>query len=170
VQIPRRTDLKRLCEVSKSLYDAAIPKLYENIGIWAEDEQHLESVEVEPFLRTSSKLTSHLGHVRFVQVRSRFHDLLEERCLHYMDMFDVGESDSERQPRFEKIAASLMLLFERLREESLREFRFAINPRHTYLAAKLWRGVGRLDLVRFGPTSARKCRDQFLNHFHRLRF
>lgn len=64
MQIPRRSDLKQLCEVSKTLYDFAIPKLYENIAIWAEDERHLERVEVEPFLGTNSKPTRHLDHVR----------------------------------------------------------------------------------------------------------
>ncbi|KAH9204562.1 hypothetical protein DL95DRAFT_398383 [Leptodontidium sp. 2 PMI_412] len=46
-QIPCRTDLKQLCEVSKTLYDAAIRKLYEIIVIRAEDDWHLERVEVE---------------------------------------------------------------------------------------------------------------------------
>ena len=34
---------------------AAISKLYENVDIRAEDEPYLERVEVEPFLRFSSK-------------------------------------------------------------------------------------------------------------------
>jgi hypothetical protein len=104
VQIPSITDLKQLCAVSKTLYDVAIGKLYENIDIWAEDEWPLERVEVAPFLGASSKPTSHLDHVRVIQVRSRFHHLLEERCLHYKDMgFYVGEPDSERQHRFKTL-------------------------------------------------------------------
>jgi len=142
VQIPSRTDLKQLCEVSKTLYNIAIPKLYANIVIWAEDEWHLERVEVEPFLRTSSKLTSPLDHVRSVQVRSRFHHLLEERCLHHKDIgFYMGEPDSERQPRFEKLTTHLIPLFEQLREESLQSFRFAIIPRLSYLTAELTRSL-----------------------------
>jgi hypothetical protein len=131
VQIPCISDLKRLCEVSKTPYDVAIRKLYENINIWAEDEWHLEKVEVAPFLEASSKPTSRLNHVRVVQVRSRFHHLLEERCLYYKDMgLYVGEPNSERQPRFEKLTTHLMSLFEQLREEILRGFRFAIDPRY----------------------------------------
>ena len=43
-----------------------------------------------------------------VQVRSHFHHLLEEQCLHYKDMgFYVGEPDFERQPRFDKWTAKL---------------------------------------------------------------
>jgi hypothetical protein len=36
--------------------------------------------------------------------------------------------DSERLPRFDKLATHLMPLFKQLREESLRSFRFAIKP------------------------------------------
>jgi hypothetical protein len=142
VQIPSRTDLKQLCEVSKTLYNIAIPKLYANIVIWAEDEWHLERVEVKPFLQTSSTLTSPLDYVRSVQVRSRFHYLLEERCLCYKDIgFYVGEPDSKGQPRFEKLATYLILLFEQLREERLQSFRFAINPRLSYLTTELTRSL-----------------------------
>ncbi|KAH8586292.1 hypothetical protein B0O99DRAFT_602607 [Bisporella sp. PMI_857] len=62
VQIPSRTDLKQLCEVSKRLYNAAIRKLYENIVIRAKDDWHLERVDVEPFLRTRFNPTSPLDH------------------------------------------------------------------------------------------------------------
>jgi hypothetical protein len=57
-QIPWRTDLKQLCEVSKTLYDAAIWKLYENIVIRADDDWHLERVDVETFLRTRFEPTT----------------------------------------------------------------------------------------------------------------
>ncbi|KAH8679707.1 hypothetical protein BGZ60DRAFT_524916 [Tricladium varicosporioides] len=65
-QILSRADLKQLCEVSKTLYDATIPKLYENIDIWAEDEWHLERVAVGLFLRTRSKATSHFDYVKAI--------------------------------------------------------------------------------------------------------
>jgi hypothetical protein len=108
VQIPGRNDLKQLCEVSKTLYDYAIPKLYENIVIWVEDEWHLERAEVEPFLRTSSKSTGHLAHVRIVEIRSPFYHVLEERCLHYKDMgFYVGQPEYV----YEDIVSTLFLNF-----------------------------------------------------------
>ncbi|KAG9229520.1 hypothetical protein BJ875DRAFT_474606 [Amylocarpus encephaloides] len=122
-QIPCRTDLKQLCEVSKALYDTTIQKLYEKIVIRAEDDWYLERVDVEPFLRTRFEPTSPLCHVRTVQVQSRFHDHLKERCLHYKDLrFYMGMPESERQPRWEKLTASLMPLFEQLEEDSLRSF------------------------------------------------
>ncbi|KAH8679710.1 hypothetical protein BGZ60DRAFT_235687 [Tricladium varicosporioides] len=122
-QIPSRTDLKQLCEVSKTLYNAAIPKLYENIDVRAKDERHLETLSGRPFLRTRSKATSPLDYVKAIQVRSRFCHVLEKRCLHYKDMgFYMGGTDSARQPRLEKLATSLMSLFEQLKEESLRSF------------------------------------------------
>ncbi|KAH8650229.1 hypothetical protein BGZ60DRAFT_569554 [Tricladium varicosporioides] len=121
--IPRRTDLKQLCEVSKTLYDASISKLYENLDVWAEDEWHLEKVSGGPFLRTRSKAASLLDYVKAIQVRSCFHHVLKERCLHYKDVgFYMEGTDSARQPRFEKLATSLMPLFDQLREESLRSF------------------------------------------------
>ena len=138
MQIPRRTGLKQLCEVSKTLYDAAIRKLYEVIVIRAEDDWHLERVDVEPFLRTRSKPTSPLDHVRTLQIQSNFHYRLKERCLHYKDMgFYVGMLEFERRPRLEKLTMSLMPLFEQLREDSLRTFRSALSlPIHCFITAK----------------------------------
>ncbi|KAH7420059.1 hypothetical protein BKA64DRAFT_652275 [Cadophora sp. MPI-SDFR-AT-0126] len=84
-------DVERLCEVSKTLYDAAIRKLYENIVIRAEDDWHFERVEVEPFSRTRFKPTSPLDYVRIVQVQSRFYHCLKERCFYYKDMGFIWE-------------------------------------------------------------------------------
>ena len=53
----------------------------------------------------------------------------------------MGEPDSERQPRFEKLTTHLIPLFEQLREEGLQSFRFAINPRLSYLTAELTRSL-----------------------------
>ena len=121
MQIPHRTDLKHLCEVSKTIYDVAIKKLYENIDIWSEAEWFLERVQV-PLLKASR-----LDHVKVVQVRSNFYHDPAERCPHYKDIrFHKPESPTS----FEELATRLIPLFEQLREESLRSFRFAIDPRY----------------------------------------
>lgn len=79
--MPRQSDLKQLCEVSKCLYDIVTPILYKSISIKA-DEAHLEKIDASPFLITRHGPNNLLRHVRNVEFTSLFHTQLISRCIH----------------------------------------------------------------------------------------
>jgi hypothetical protein len=135
-QIPNRNDVKRLCEVSKMLYDFAIPKLSETIIIDARDESQLENLNVQPFLGADAIAKGNLAYVKHVQVGSKFHHKLEARCVHYNDL-DDHEWDREiaEQTRFADLTFNLLQVLQiilRLAPHTLliTELQFSLTSKH----------------------------------------
>lgn len=90
VQIGHRKDLMRLCEVSKTLYHFAAPRLHEDFVIQAGDEERLEALVPRPvsFSTSSNKERQPLRSVKSIEVQAPFRKVLDERCIHYRALND----------------------------------------------------------------------------------
>jgi hypothetical protein len=131
-QITNQSDLKNLCEVSKTLYDVATPSLYESIIIRAPNDSRLEELDVESFMLTGySNPGSRLQHVRVVQVLVPFYHTLKDRCLHTtlrnvsndVESDEADQGEGEISSCFAKLANTLMPIFWKMRDDRLRSFR-----------------------------------------------
>ena len=71
-------DLKRLCEVSKPLYEAVTPRLYKSVRL-STTELSLARLESQ----LENILFAHLKHTRHIHLRAPFYKRLESRCLHH---------------------------------------------------------------------------------------
>ena len=120
--------MKRLCEVSRALNSLTVPYLYKDIIIEATDESFLEELDVEPLLRTCSKLINHLSYVKKIQVLSRFHRNLNSRCIHNrFEDIDLDEEGDEEPNTFANLTSNLMPLFRQLKDGSLQSFRLGVS-------------------------------------------
>jgi len=122
-------DLKQLCAVSKTLYDLTLPKLYETVVISSKSKEHLERIDIKPFLRGNS--TSRLYHTKHAQISAPFYENLYERCIHFRDMNDQVKHDFEEElkereaggrTKFQKLATNTVGLLQQLQYKSLKSF------------------------------------------------
>lgn len=127
LKLQDRRDLKQLCEVSKVLYSITIPELYATITIRAKNEIYLHDVSVKRFMAAGINLESHLQYVRNFRIRSSFHYNLEERCVHYMDAYNMQiDPEGARAGGFDELTTGIMSLLEQFEDQSLRYFRSSI--------------------------------------------
>ena len=119
MQVENQTDLKRLCEVSRTIYEVSVPHLYRSI-VFKVDASAVDDLDVVPLLRTRSWPMNSLRSAKQLHIRTRnlpgycpYHPY--HRDL-YMDDRDVWDSET-----FE---AEILHLFKQLKNESLEEFRY----------------------------------------------
>lgn len=116
--------------MSRRVYGVALPKLYETVIIRADDESHLERLDVEPYLRRSSNLVDRLQFIRNVCIVAEFHFRLGlTRCPHMEDDETLYGGDvtpmrpfSFQEYDFCDLAHRLMPFFERLKDNNLLSF------------------------------------------------
>lgn len=95
-QLTQQEDLARLCRVSKPLCSSARPRLYEAIIIKPKDGgDWVNSMNVEPYLRTCSGSQNCLHFVKSIRVVAPFHKVLREICPNRIetDLSDDHDSD-----------------------------------------------------------------------------
>jgi len=112
-QIHGTGDLKRLCEVSKHIYNYTVPRLYQAITLRVGEEWELKDFDVEPLLRTCSTANNLLRNVKHLHLAADFHQRLDFRRVH----------NDSRYPALEELEEELVPLFDRLFDNSLYGFR-----------------------------------------------
>jgi hypothetical protein len=96
-------------------------------------ESQLENLNVQPFLGAASIAKGSLAYVKHVQVRSNFHQKLQQRCVHYKDIDTHGyDRETAEGTRFADLTFDLLQVLQRLARQSLRSFR-SVSPYHTKL-------------------------------------
>lgn len=111
-----------------------LPKLYETVVVSPISEKHLESIDINSFLRGNS--TSRLYHTKHVRISAPFHEHLDARCVHseYIVINDQIRFDPDGDvddvidrglTRFQKLATSAMELLKQLEDNTLKSFRLA---------------------------------------------
>ena len=74
-----KRDLKNLCEVSKRLYEDAVPHLYRSISLYALEDD-IEDIYASRLYDASDR--GLLGFTRDIKVWSHFHQNRSARCMH----------------------------------------------------------------------------------------
>lgn len=134
-----------MCSVSRALYLAAIPKLYETVNIQVRDRECLEEgLIIAPLLQTLSKSKGYFQYVKNIHVGAPIPRALEYYCYHCtVDDNDEDESNDENyendideddndvedededlatQDPIVNLGSSLLLLLQQLKGNSLKSF------------------------------------------------
>lgn len=126
-QIPAKSDLKSLCEVSKYLLLVVRPKLYRSITIKVSSEDKLNAVDFVPFLRTSldpegSDFLVFLKEIRIVAPISVYRFDRCEEVMMDCDMCPCQRNERHCAAFLGRISKQLNHIFCEMPENSLRSF------------------------------------------------
>jgi hypothetical protein len=103
-----------------------MPLLYATIIIRAENEMYLHDVGIKRLMVSGINPQSRLQYVRNIRLRSSFYYHLEERCIHYRDIYKTQiDPEGGEANGFQKLTTDIMSLLEQLEDQSLRGFRSA---------------------------------------------
>ncbi|KMP10264.1 hypothetical protein CIRG_09945 [Coccidioides immitis RMSCC 2394] len=126
-----RSDLKRLCEVSKLFNKLATPILYRSVVIKAESEVSLEeSLDTKLLNITCCHSENVLCFTRDFQITSSFHDLTHKRCSRNWDFNDYYSGEFQNEDGdilMGKLEQTIIHFLEKLEDGQLRNFRYIIT-------------------------------------------
>jgi hypothetical protein len=114
--------LKNLCEASKYLYQIALPILYEEVTVNAEDERFLNEVKVVPLVQARHSQRNLLLQTKDMRVASNFHINLVSRCVH-----GSSWASEDGSSRFSQMAVKLMSVLEGCRDNGLESFTYVLR-------------------------------------------
>ena len=86
----RKRDVFALCRVSRLLYKAALPLLYESF-VFPVDEGCIRCIDFTAFDLACQNAQLHLALVKEVHFVSVFHNILEKRCPHWHDIQVISQ-------------------------------------------------------------------------------
>lgn len=113
------SDLKHLCEASKTLYNLSTPYLYESLYLSPSHGEHdLEEIDTEAFRLARDR--GHLSYARELEITSKFVNLVTERCRHH---HGSPYNPSEEGGNGDKIGGLLIPLLNALEDGKLRSLK-----------------------------------------------
>ncbi|EAS27240.3 uncharacterized protein CIMG_10442 [Coccidioides immitis RS] len=126
-----RSDLKRLCEVSKLFNKLATPILYRSVLIKAESEVSLEeSLDTKLLNITCCHSENVLCFTRDFQITSSFHDLTHKRCSRNWDFNDYYSGEFQNEDGdilMGKLEQTIIHFLEKLEDGQLRNFSWELG-------------------------------------------
>ncbi|KMU81605.1 hypothetical protein CISG_09218 [Coccidioides immitis RMSCC 3703] len=136
-----RSDLKRLCEVSKLFNKLATPILYRSVVIKAESEVSLEeSLDTKLLNITCRHSENVLRFTRDFQITSSFHDLTHKRCSRNWDFNNYYSGEFQNEDGdilMGKLEQTIIRFLEKLEDGQLCNFRYIITTFEAWSPADL---------------------------------
>ncbi|KMU92142.1 hypothetical protein CIHG_09952 [Coccidioides immitis H538.4] len=136
-----RSDLKRLCEVSKLFNKLATPILYRSVVIKAESEVSLEESLDTKLLNITCRHSENVLHfTRDFQITSSFHDLTHKRCSRNWDFNNYYSGEFQNEDGdilMGKLEQTIIRFLEKLEDGQLCNFRYIITTFEAWSPADL---------------------------------